>query len=82
MTNKKEYNKLYYEKNRSRLLHEAYLKYQLGLRFCGACGRTINNKYFGIHIKSKNHINNESIALFNIYDFPYRPDIYLRKIFN
>ena len=32
MTNKKEYNKLYYEKNRSRLLHEAYLKYQLGLR--------------------------------------------------
>ena len=77
---KKQYNKLYYQKNRTRILHCSYLNRQDDLRFCGACGRTIAFKNFDKHMLTRFHMKNEHDALFSVSDFPYRTDIYIKKL--
>ena len=49
----KEYNKLYYQKNRANLLEYANKKI-----FCSVCGVYISKSHFARHCKTKKHIRN------------------------
>lgn len=72
-----QYNQTYYKKNKDRILARQKLKYDMTMTFCGACGRSMYRSSFNMHIKSKVHINFEKEALFDIYDFPFRNDVYI-----
>ena len=78
---KSEYNRLYYERNKQKILNRQHLRYNINKTFCGSCGQSYSICSMDKHITTARHLNNEKAALFNPYSgFPHRSDLYIRKL--